>query len=164
VEQRLGTRRYLTFALGSVVAGSLGFLLLAAVEDRTSPTSPMIGASAFDFGALVLAAFWYPRLVILVFFVLPAPLWAAAALFAFLEAMMLLEQDGIAHAAHLGGALYALLYHRFGARFEGLFSALDRWQAKRRLRHADEARRAAERLRGEVDRILDKVNREGWRR
>ncbi len=159
VEQRLGTRRYLTFALGTVVAGSLGFLLLAALQDRTNP---MIGASAFDFGALVLAAFWYPRLVILVFFVLPAPLWAAAALFAFIEAMMLLEQsDGIAHAAHLGGALYAFVYHRYGDRFDGLFSALDRWQAKRRLRHADEDRRAAEKLRGEVDRILDKVNRDG---
>jgi membrane associated rhomboid family serine protease len=158
VEQRLGVRRYLMFALGTVVTGSLGFLLLAAFEDRTSS---MVGASAFDFGALVLAALWYPRMTILVFFVLAMPLWLAASIFAFLEVATLLDHDGIAHAAHLGGALYAFLWFRYGERFAGLLAGLDRWQERRRRRRAEAEHRQAEQLRGEVDRILDKVNREG---
>jgi membrane associated rhomboid family serine protease len=159
VEQRLGARRYILFALGTVVTASLGYLLLSVLE---GPRRPMIGASGLDFGVIVLCAFWYPRLTVLLFFVLPVPLWALAALFVFLEAMMLLEQGGgVAHAAHLGGALYGALYFRFMGHFDQLFSGLGAWQHRRRRRRAERERRDSAELRREVDRILDKVNREG---
>lgn len=121
----------------------------------------MIGASGFDFGLLILAALWYPRLTVLVMFVFPAPLWALAAVFGFIELSMLFESDGVAHSAHVAGGLYGLLYYRYGGRIDRIFSALDGWREKQRRRRREEERRAAEELRGEVDRILDKVNREG---
>lgn len=159
VEERLGTRRYLAFALGTVLAASLGFLLWARIEHERWP---MMGISGLDFGLIVLCAFWYPRLPMLFLFVLPVPLWAGALLFVAIELFLLLEMPGgIAHSAHLGGALYGLLYYRFGGGIDRVFSGFDAWQARRRRRRMEQERRDAEDLRGEVDRILDKVNREG---
>lgn len=55
VELRIGTRRYLLFALSCVVAAGLGFLLLSAIQETRTG---MIGASGFDFGVLILCALW----------------------------------------------------------------------------------------------------------
>lgn len=159
VEQRLGMGRYLRFLLGAQLSASLGFLLLATLQ---STRLPMVGASGIDFGLIVLCAFWYPGLRVMLFFVLSTPLWAMAALFVFVEAMMLLERGGgVAHSAHLAGALYGLLYYRWVGEFDQLFSVIGNWKAKRQRRRLEYNRRAREALRGEVDRILDKVNREG---
>jgi hypothetical protein len=122
----------------------------------------MIGASGIDFGLVVLAAFWYPRLQIMLFFLLAAPLWLAASIWIFIEAMMLLESaDSVAHSAHLGGALYGFIYYRFVGEFDQLFAFMHDWRRKRQERQLESQRRVREELRGEVDRILDKVNREG---
>jgi len=159
VEQRLGMAKFLRFLLGAQLTASLGFLFLSSIQDTVMP---MVGASGIDFGLLVLCAFWYPNLQILLFFVLAVPLWIAAALFVFIEVMMLFEQGGgIAHSAHLGGALYGLIYYRFVGEFDQVFHALDGWKAKRKRQRLEDTRRADAELRGEVDRILDKVNREG---
>ena len=123
---------------------------------------PMIGASGIDFGLVVLCAFWYPWLHVRLYFLLSCPLWVLAAVYVFAEAMMLLEAGGgVAHSAHLGGALYGFLYYRFVGEFDQLFAVVGRWQARRRQRRLELDRRVHEALRGEVDRILDKVNREG---
>lgn len=159
IEQRLGPRRYLRFLAGAQLTASLGFLLLSSIE---STVYPMVGASGIDFGLLVLCAFWYPNLQVFVFFILRMPLWVVAALFVFIEVMMLFEQGGgIAHSAHLGGAVYGLLYYRLVGEFDQLFAAVDGWKAKRNRRRIEEEMRADAELRSEVDRILDKVNREG---
>lgn len=159
VEQRLGARRYLRFLLAAQLTASLGFLFLASLQDTRLP---MIGASGIDFGLIVLSAFWYPGLQVMFLFVLTTPLWVLAAIYVFVEVMMLLEGGGgVAHAAHLGGALYGFFYYRWVGEFDQLFAFVGNWQARRRRRRLEYDRRSREALRGEVDRILDKVNREG---
>jgi membrane associated rhomboid family serine protease len=159
IEQRLGGRKFIRFLVGAQLTASLAFLFLSALQDTRLP---MIGASGIDFGLLVLAAFWYPRLQIMVFFVLAAPLWLVASLWVFIEAMMLLERGGgIAHSAHLGGALYGFVYYRFVGEFDQLFAYMHNWRRKRQQRQLEHERRVREELRYEIDRILDKVNREG---
>lgn len=159
VEQRLGVRRYVYFCLAAAVTSSLAFLLESALLDQINP---MLGASGIAMGFLLLAALWYPRTTVLLFFVLPMPLWVVAGLCVVMELIMLLElQGGIAHSAHLGGALYALLYHQYGHRFAQVFRSIDRMAEKQRQRKERLTREREAELRREVDRILDKVNREG---
>jgi len=159
VELRIGTRRYLLFALSCVVAAALGFLLLSAIQDTRRG---MFGASGFDFGVLILCALWYPSMTILFMFLFSVPLWLLATVFGFAEVYMLFQSaDGIAHSAHVAGGLYGLLYFRYEGRSDGILAGFDRWRGRQRLRKQQADWRAAEALRGEVDRILDKVNREG---
>ncbi|MHC4136398.1 MAG: rhomboid family intramembrane serine protease [Planctomycetota bacterium] len=159
VEQRLGMKRYIYFCLAAAVTSSLAFLLESAILGQNNP---MLGASGVAMGLIILAAFWYPRTTVLVFFVLPMPLWVVAALAVVAELFMLLElQGGIAHSAHLGGALYGFLYFRYGGRFERVFKSIDNLAEKQRAKKEQKAKAREADLRREVDRILDKVNREG---
>lgn len=159
VEDRLGARRFLLFCLAATIASSLAYLLESVV---LSKVVPMLGASGAAMGITVLAALWYPRQTVLVFFVLPVQLWVLAVGLVVMDVVLLLDTPGggIAHAAHLGGALYGWLHHKFGG-VERLFAWADR-QAERRRRSRQQRRDVEDaELRREVDRILDKVNREG---
>lgn len=159
VEQRVGTKRFLYFCLAATVCSSLAFLLESAIRGQTFP---MLGASGCAMGLTVLAAFWYPRLTVLVLFVIPAPLWALAAFLVLVDFVTMLNMPGgIAHSAHLGGALYGFLYFRYGGRFERIFRSIDAMAEKQRAKKEQQTRAREAELRREVDRILDKVNREG---
>ena len=159
VEQRLGTKRYLYFCLAAAVTSSLAFLLESAILDQVYP---MLGASGVAMGLIILVALWYPRTTVLVFFVLPMPLWAVAILAVVMNLIMLLElQGGVAHSAHLGGALYGYLYYRYGGRFGRVFQSIDNLAEKQRHKKEQKSKAREAELRREVDRILDKVNREG---
>ncbi len=74
----------------------------------------------------VIYALYYPRREILVFFVLPMPIWLALVLFLGLDLFSLAEQlrggppASIAFAAHLGGAAYGYLYKRYDLRWSRL--------------------------------------------
>ena len=159
VERRLGRRRYLLFLLGSVVAGSLAYLSWSLM---TLITTPMMGFSAAVLGVVVLQALWNPMQPVSLFGVFPMKLWHVAAIFVGLDVLMLLDTHSeTAHAAHLGGALFGYLYFKYGGRFRSVFNALEQ-RAARKERERERASEHKEReMREELDRILDKVNREG---
>jgi len=103
-----------------------------------------------------------PHVTVMLFFVLPIKLWLLAVILILLDVIGLLSTSGsVAHAAHLGGALYGYLYFKFGSRVTGVFDAIDRFADKRQAERDLKVRRKEADLRREIDRILDKVNREG---
>jgi len=158
VEERIGARRFWLFCVAAQLVSSIGYLVFSIVVDDIRP---LVGASGYVTGLLILAACWYPHQEILLFFVLRMKLWVVAAIIVVIDYIGMFDQSsGIAHAAHLGGALYAWIYYKTGGA-ERLLQAADRHTEKRRRKKAQrDARREAE-LRAEVDRILDKVNKEG---
>ncbi|MCZ6571650.1 MAG: rhomboid family intramembrane serine protease [Planctomycetota bacterium] len=159
VERRLGLKRYLLFLLGSIVAGSLAYLCWSLM---TLVTTPMVGFSAAVLAVVVLRALWSPMQPVLLFGIFSMKLWHVAAIFVGLDVLMLLDTHSeLAHAAHLGGALFGYIYFKYGGRFRNVFNALDQ-RAERKQRERARASEHKEReMREELDRILDKVNREG---
>jgi len=159
VEERLAPRPTALFCLGATLTAAFAYLLESVVLQNRAP---MIGASGCVLGLTVLAACWFPRRQLLIFFILPMPLWVVAVLVVFIDLALLLRMDGgIAHSAHLGGALYAWIYFRYGGGFGSIFAGIDRMAERRRqAKKTKRAEKDAD-LRREVDRILDKVNREG---
>lgn len=160
VEQRLGLRRFLLFGLAATVAAALGYLFWSVLIDSVSA---MLGASGAAMGMVVLAALWYPRLTVLLFFVFPMQLWVLAVIAVLIDVFGALQSGpgGVAHSAHLGGALYGWLYFRYGARIENVFGAIDRYAAKKKRKKEQQRIEREQEMRAELDRILDKVNREG---
>ena len=160
VEQRLGLRRYLLFVLAATIAAAIGYLIWSVLLVSVTPA---LGASGAAMGLVALAALWYPRMTVLFFGVLPLQLWVLAVLLIFFDLLGALQSGpgGVAHSAHLGGALYGWIYFRHGARFGKLFGAIDRY-ADRRRREKERRRVVAEaEMRVELDRVLDKVARDG---
>lgn len=178
----LGPRRFLGLYAGAVATG--GALWLAANWGSAGAT--VIGASAGVLGLFVVFACFHPNqpMTFLLFFILPVtlrPKYVAAALvgmellgFLFYEIMDARSPFGpaFAHSAHLGGMLAGWIYFRY------IHSAgwlrrkprndieLPRWMQKTArplpppVYQVDVSNR--EDLRAEVDRILDKINSDGF--
>ncbi|MDZ7374878.1 MAG: rhomboid family intramembrane serine protease, partial [candidate division KSB1 bacterium] len=111
VEAELGTRRFFRFYLLSGVGGALLYLLF-----RAHSYVPVIGASAAIYGVLVGFAVLFPQrmVTLLLFLVLPVNLraWQLAGLFVGISLLFGVTgtSDGVAHLAHLGGALVGYLF------------------------------------------------------
>ena len=178
----LGTRRFLGLYGGGIVLGGLVWL---AVHWRLG--GALHGATAGVDALLVLFACFFPNreLRFLLFFAFPVtvrPKYVALAIAAFdVLGMMIYEVPGaslpfnlaLANSAHLGGMAAGWLYFRFVHETELSFSATRRANAwPRWMKRANEEPIAPiipetpapkpENLRIELDRILDKINSEGF--
>lgn len=159
IEGRISTRQYLGFLAGATVLGSLFFVASAVL---TGDQSAAIGASGFCMGMMVLAASWYPQMEIYLWGILRMRLWALAAAFVFIDLLQTLNGAGaVAYTAHLGGAAYGWIYFKYGRRIEGAVASVDKVVDKRQAKKQQKNTEQSHELRAEVDRILDKVNREG---
>ncbi|MEZ5990556.1 MAG: rhomboid family intramembrane serine protease [Planctomycetota bacterium] len=152
VEQQLGTRRFLRLYLGCGVAGGLFWWMQGALTGLADV--PVVGASGATYGVLTYAAFMAPMArVILVLFVVP--LWVVAALFGSFAVYSWVRSfafptGGVAHAAHVGGALAGAGAWLLRARLARLAQALRDRRSRRRF-----ARRQAEEKR--LDDILARI-------
>ncbi len=178
VEERLGRWEFLTFYLAAAVAASVFFV----VEKTWIHPGPSIalGASGAVTAVLILATFFNPRQTILLFFVLPVPIWVFAIFMVAQDSLGFLNEGrGIAFGAHLGGAAFAALYYKLEWRFDylgkslrGLFRARPS-RPRLRVYHGEEEPRQPvsvasssgsdinEHLEAKLDAILEKVSRVG---
>lgn len=116
LEDRYGGPEFLLFYLAAgLFAGGVNF---AAQSAGLVPLHRVIGASGAVTAVIVLYACHYPRQQILLFFVIPMPVWLVVVVFTGLDAAGVLRSDdrGIAYLVHLGGALFGLLYWQTGIR------------------------------------------------
>lgn len=117
---------------------------------------PLVGASGALFGLMIAFGFLFPERVVtfLLLFFIPIRMRARqmVAIFIALELLFLFGRDGgggIAHFAHLGGALVGFICLKW-----------PRWRRELCQRRPPAVPRAS--YREELDRILDKLAREGW--
>jgi len=176
----LGQGRFWGLVAGSLAAGALGW---TAVHWRTGGW--LFGPMPVVDALLVVFACFFPNqeLTFLLFFVIPVRLKPKhiaigvvafdLAGFGFFEALGRPSPFGGAHSAHLAGLATGWIYYRFLHRTEwNLFTrraeaVLPRWVKPAARSSAPPAVLAAappgrDNLRVEVDRILDKINSEGF--
>lgn len=186
LEQLRGTSWFALYYLLCGVGGALLYLLfgqLGPLLGLGPSYGLMIGASGAVYGVMVAFARYFPDAPIMLLFLPPIP----ARFFVFglilLDVLLLSagSTDGVARAAHVGGALtgWALL------RVEGRFGALDAWwrtwsyRRERRRRQREQARHFRTRIedarlvrsrsggreevdQATIDRILDKISEHGY--
>lgn len=177
-----GARRFLGLFGASLVAGGLAWCGL-----HWHQTGELVGASAAVCALIVVYACFYPNREIsfVVFFVFPVtirPKYLALTLLAvdlcgvvFYEVMHLPFPFYAAHSAHLGGMAAGWIYYRYIHDSRWSFASrrgdieLPRWVNQREAVSKGRAAPAytvnlgdRAHLRAEVDRILDKINSEGF--
>lgn len=109
VERLIGTRRYTYLFLGAgAVAGIAQVILTKILFDIDTGVVGASGALQGLMGTLVVLA---PRLTVLVFFVIPAPLWALTGLYVLFDLLgAITPGSSTAHFAHLAGLAVGLWY------------------------------------------------------
>jgi membrane associated rhomboid family serine protease len=169
VEDRYGPKEFLRFYLLALVFANVAWCVIGRLTGA-SPAA-LCGASGAIAAVVVLFAFNFPNVTILLFFILPMPAWVFGALvvaYNIYGAMTGEDRSNVAYTAHLAGAAFGLLYYQLGwnfSRFGGGF----RWprlpsRGRPQLRvHRpdDEPPPPPDDLAAEVDRILEKIYREG---
>ena len=108
VARALGTGHLLHLYVVGAIMASLGHVAFGLA---TGDATPALGASGAVMALAVVFAALHPDTTILVGFFLPMPAWAAVAGFILLDVVGTFSPgSSIAHAAHLGGAAYGLLF------------------------------------------------------
>lgn len=177
----LGSRRFLGFYAAALVSGAVFW---TAVHWRQPEL--LLGASAAVSALVILYACFFPNreMTLLLFFVLPVtvkPKYVAYVMlavdafgFVFYEMLGYPSPFGAAHSAHLGGMLAGWVYFRYLHQPDWSFGTgridmeLPGWIRRRRA--GKEPKQPAfsinmsdrTHLRAEVDRILDKINSDGF--
>ncbi len=172
IENTYGRREFLRIYLAALLAGSLAWAAINWAQGNARGT--LLGASGAVTAVVVLYALNFPHRTLLLFFILPVPAWFAGLLVVLLDLYGALQRPDapVAYVVHLAGAALALVYFQTGLNFGRLLPDLS-WLRRRpplRLRRPepddhqgdDDAGAAAEaELNTEVDRILEKISREG---
>jgi membrane associated rhomboid family serine protease len=156
LERRWGTTEFLKYFF---VTG----LGAAACVIALGPHSlaPTIGASGAVFGIITAFAMLYPEAVMYLYFLIPMKVWQAAILFAFIELFAGLEGGGtgVARFAHLSGMATGFLYLKY---WDSARIQIKGWfRAARLKKNPVELQEVTDELVSHVDKILDKVLKEG---
>ncbi|KAF2429510.1 hypothetical protein EJ08DRAFT_650353 [Tothia fuscella] len=98
-----------TLIFGSALAASAGFLGEASVDQHQRKVG--LGASGIVSGITASVALLAPKLTVLVFGVVPMPMWVFGVGTIVYDTYFLGGNTGIGHSAHLGGAAFGVLYY-----------------------------------------------------
>jgi membrane associated rhomboid family serine protease len=182
MEGHYGSREFLVFYLAAALF--IGLVRFTVQMVGLAPMALALGSSGPVTAVLVLFAFHYPRQQVLLFFVIPMPVWMLVVVYVAMDALGAfgIGDRGVGYVAHLAGALFGLLYYQWGGRLTDL---LPGWpsrtrRARPRLRvvppdpeEAPEpvgaavevppraAESADESFEAKVDRVLEKVSKYG---
>ncbi len=119
VEKLLGRKRFLWLYFIGGLASAIFFVVLAGFFGATpfgerlfgSPITFAVGASGAIFALGGLLAMLTPKLKVLVFFIIPMPMWLAMTFFmGFFWILSYIGGIPIGNSAHLGGLVTGLIY------------------------------------------------------
>jgi membrane associated rhomboid family serine protease len=178
VEDLYGPREFLAIYLVSAVLGGVVYVL------TNLSGGYCLGASGAVTCVMVLCALHYPSRVILLFFVLPVPIWIFVVFMVAKDAFAFFGgrgDNGVAVAVHLAGALFGFVYYKLHWNLTSWWSQVKTWKKRRsrpRLRvyreEEDEpapvptikaapalASAEDEQLEAKMDAVLEKISRVG---
>lgn len=124
MEALYGRREFLAMYITAAIVGNLTWAIVNSTVG--SGTGAELGASGAVWAVVMLYTLYYPNREILLFGILPMPMWLLATLYLGFDLISLLQQTqggrtaSIAFAAHLGGAAYGALYKVFDLRWSRL--------------------------------------------
>jgi membrane associated rhomboid family serine protease len=175
VEDTYGPREFLAIYLMAAFLGGIAFVL-TWVSGLTG--AACIGASGAVMAVMVLCALHYPKRIILLFFILPVPIWAFVLWEVFQDAWHFLTgtPGGTAVTVHLAGAAFAFCYFQRHWRLITFWDSVRSWYRQRsrpRLRvYREDAPVGAplsslsgtaddDQLEAKLDQVLEKVAQYG---
>jgi membrane associated rhomboid family serine protease len=175
VESRMGSRNFLVYYLFCGVGAAVFSLFLAGIM----PISAFVGASGAVLGVAVAFAMFWPDAEVIVF-PIPVPIKARTLVIGLVVLDVIGSQlwpnDGIAHIAHVGGALFGYIFFRVQSfsrrspsrparaveRVVMVQSGSSESERRTPVTPMRQRRRAeSDPVAAEVDRVLDKISEKG---
>lgn len=167
IEQRYGSREFLTFYLTAIVVAGLVWSLSTLATGQ--PSSGLIGASGGVVAVTILFAFHFPHRTLLLMFLFPVPMWVLGCIIVISDAYGAAyhrDVSNVAFFAHLAGAAFAFAYYRSGWRLsrwlpENVSMPSVKRRAKLRIHDPGELEQTNSDTDDAVDDILRKIKEQG---
>jgi membrane associated rhomboid family serine protease len=115
----LPVQRLAILSFGSLISGSIGFLIYRKQRERPREIVRGIGASGMVMGLGAAAACLKPHQKFYIWGVLPVPLWLLIGGYFVFDYTSLESNSGTSHEGHLGGLAFGLLYYVVSLRMFG---------------------------------------------
>ena len=180
--QLLGERRLLsTYLLGGIFAYVAHVALYYTIPSFAADgVSDVVGASGSLMAVFCAVAFHRPKLTIYFFGVIKMPIIVLAILYVAVDLLSVGASDGVAHFAHLGGALFGALsiinvnspknfmnrFDKFLSKLGGLFRRKPKMKIyeQEEVQKMDDDTYRSEKVANQerVDAILDKISKKGY--
>lgn len=167
LESLWGRREFLRYYLITGVGAGLTYMLIMPLIETGTRYNVLMGASGAIYGLLAAFALLFPDRRIMLYFLVPIPVRIFVIGLIVIETMSMWRADNIGHLAHLGGMGVGYLYLRGGRRrLDDFLRSRRRRKASSRFRVVDDEppRRpgnGSSAVPDDVDRILEKISREG---
>ena len=118
VERYVGSKKFALLFVGSGVLAGLSQTALTIFETTVTPATPgVLGASGAALAIMGVLTVLNPKLKVLIYFIIPAPIWlltlGTAAVSVFFIGTGQAGGGGIAHGAHLVGLFVGLAYGQY---------------------------------------------------
>jgi membrane associated rhomboid family serine protease len=110
IEDSLGKREFTAFYLLTIIVGGIIYVLVNLGE----PGAGTLGASGGVCGVVILYAWLFPKKVLLLYGILPLPMWMLGVIMVIIDALGaagVAGGCGIAFPVHLAGAAFGTLYY-----------------------------------------------------
>jgi len=161
LERTWGSKEFSKFYFVAGIGAGLVNVVFSVFNSATWHI-PIIGASGAIYGILVAYAMLFPNRLVYVYFLIPVKVKYLVIFLVVIEFLSTYRADGVAHFAHLGGALFGFLYLKYNLRWKlskwSVSELIQRLKAERMARKREEGNKIME----EVDSILDKINQVGY--
>ena len=187
IENIMGSRKFLVFYL--LCGFGAGLFQLFLSQAFTGAMGPTIGASGAVFGVMIAFAMFFPDRYIFLYFLIPIKAKYLIAILVIFEFMSVGDQSLVAHLAHIGGAVTAVVFiladKKNNFNFDRLFNSFKKPKSfnsshtfKRpsfKVREDDiqdakfydiknSSKDDDEITQDEIDRILDKISQSGYQK
>ena len=159
LERTWGSKEFLKFYfICGIGAG------LFNVAFQPNSMIPIIGASGAIYGLLVAFAMVYPNRMVYVYFLFPIKVKYLVIFLVAIEFFLSMSSvsSGVAHLAHLGGAVVGFIYLKSDWRIRSLKYRITSYFNRQKIEKMTRQREKESELMAEVDRILDKINQVGY--
>lgn len=183
LEHVWGSKKFFIYYLLCGFGGGLANLLVAPMFTTVGPT---VGASGAVYGVLLAFGMMFPERPIYVYFLLPIKAKYFVVMYMAFEIFSVGSMDGVAHFAHLGGALVGFLYlmadgYQFGTSLygtkhdENIFTRMTGFGKQKKhdqfYSNVSEAKvfdlfenekKEKQQTQKQIDEILDKISKDGY--
>jgi hypothetical protein len=175
-------RLWYTYLFGGIAGGIFEIMAHTIFPALQNSQIVIVGASGSIMAIFMALAFYRPNLNVMLFGILPVRLIFLALFFLISDLISLGMNDGVAHFAHLGGAIFGALTIRNLTNRNNLMNVIQRWgdlfikwlnsiiktspkQPKRsnaRMKTDEEYNTEKKSKQEKIDQILDKISKSGY--
>ena len=158
LERLWGKKHFLKFYFVTGVGAGLVTMIFGL-----NSMTPIVGASGAVYGVLLAYGLTYPNRTVYLYGIIPIKsLWFVIGIgvIAFMSSFDNVSQ--ISHLTHLSGMMIGYLMLKRPVRFNDLWFTIRKRTLEYKIKHEEKRVSQHQAIEREIDRILDKINREGF--